>query len=146
MIRRLAALLVLPVALAACNRGVDPTTVLEAQDIVTGWYDAGVVEGHMNKLVPSISLKLRNKSDASLRSVQINAIFKRRARRKCGASTTVGRCSASRSPPGATTRELVLRSRARLHRRTTAPADAAEPRIRRRESRNIPEAGIEGLG
>ena len=60
-----------------CNRGADPMTALEAVDVVTGWYDAGIVEGNLNKLVPSISLKLRNKSDDFVRSVQINAIFKR---------------------------------------------------------------------
>ena len=60
-----------------CNRGADPMTALEPVDVVTGWYDAGIVEGNLNKLVPSISLKLRNKSDDFVRSVQINAIFKR---------------------------------------------------------------------
>jgi len=110
MIRRLAALLVLPVALAACNRGVDPTTVMEAQDIVTGWYDAGVVDGHMNKLVPSISLKLRNKSDASLRSVQINAIFKRQGEKEMWGEHYGWAVQREPLAAGATTRELVLRS------------------------------------
>jgi hypothetical protein len=60
-----------------CNRGIDPTAVFEAHDVVTGWYDAGIVEGGMNKLVPSISLRLRNKSTEPVRSIQINAIFRR---------------------------------------------------------------------
>ena len=110
MIRRLAALLVLPVALAACNRGVDPTTALEAQDIVTGWYDAGLVEGHMNKLVPSISLKLRNKSDAAVRSVQINAIFKRQGETEMWGEHYGWAVQRDALAPGATTRDLVLRS------------------------------------
>ena len=110
MIRRLAALLVLPAALAACNRGVDPTTVLEAQDIVTGWFDAGVVEGHMNKLVPSISLKLRNKSDASVRSVQINAIFKRLGETEMWGEHYGWAVQREPLAAGASTRDLVLRS------------------------------------
>src|SRR6185369_3788299 len=60
MNRSLPVLLLLPLFLFGCNRGVDPTTVLEPKDVVTGWYDAGLVEGHMNKLVPSVSLKLHN--------------------------------------------------------------------------------------
>jgi hypothetical protein len=62
---------------AACRRSVDPVAVLEPVDVVTGWFDAGIVEGGKNKLVPSASLKLRNKSDAPVRSIQINAIFRR---------------------------------------------------------------------
>jgi hypothetical protein len=71
------ALLVALVPGAACNRSVDPLAVLEPVDVVTGWFDAGIVEGGKNKLVPSVTLKLRNKSDAPVRSIQINAIFRR---------------------------------------------------------------------
>ena len=54
-----------------------PSPSLEPVDVVTGWFDAGIVEGGKNKLVPSVSLKLRNKSDEPIRSIQINAIFRR---------------------------------------------------------------------
>jgi hypothetical protein len=98
------------VASLGCNRSIDPTTVLEAHDVVTGWYDAGLVEGHMNKLVPSISLKLRNKSGHPVRSIQINAIFKR-----VGEAEMWGEhfgWAVPRDPlaPGSSTDELVLRS------------------------------------
>jgi len=62
---------------AACRPSVNPVAVLEPVDVVTGWFDAGIVEGGKNKLVPSVSLKLRNKSGEPVRSVQINAIFRR---------------------------------------------------------------------
>lgn len=110
MIRRIAAILLLSTALAACNRGVDPTTVLVAQDIVTGWYDAGIVNGNQNKLVPSIALKLHNKSDASLRSVQINAIFKRVGETEMWGEHYGWAVQKEALAPGATTKELVLRS------------------------------------
>ena len=62
----------------SCDGASDEAVAsLEPLDVVTGWYDDGIVEGGKNKLVPSISLKLRNKSDQELSSVQINAIFKR---------------------------------------------------------------------
>jgi hypothetical protein len=93
-----------------CSRGVDPVAVLEPLDVVTGWYDAGLVEGNMNKLVPSVSLKLRNKSGDPVRSIQINAVF-----RRVGEAEMWGEhfgWAIQREPlaPGSQTKELVLRS------------------------------------
>jgi hypothetical protein len=101
---------VLSLALSGCNRNIDPTTVLESHDVITGWYDAGIVEDGKNKLVPSISLKLRNKSTEPVRSIQVNAIFKR-----VGEAEPWGDhfgWAVQREPlnPGASTNELVLRS------------------------------------
>jgi len=61
----------------SCGASVDAVASLEPIDVVTGWFDDGIIEGGKNKLVPSVSLKLRNKSDQPLKSIQINAIFKR---------------------------------------------------------------------
>jgi hypothetical protein len=93
-----------------CNRGIDPTTVLEPVDVVTGWYDAGIIEGGKNKLVPSVSLKFRNKSAEPVRSVQVNAVF-----RRVGEAEMWGEhfgWAVQREPlaPGATTVPIVLRS------------------------------------
>jgi hypothetical protein len=63
-------------AAPACTPSIDPIAVLEPVDVVTGWYDEGIVEGK-NKLVPSVSLKFRNKSSAPVASIQVNAIFRR---------------------------------------------------------------------
>ena len=60
-----------------CGSSVEAVAALEPVDVVTGWFDDGIVEGQKNKLVPSVTLKLRNKSDESLKSIQINAIFRR---------------------------------------------------------------------
>ena len=91
-------------------RGADPTTTLEATEVVTGWYDVGIVEGKLNKLVPSISLKLRNKSDAPVRSVQINAIFKRVNEAEMWGEHFGWAVQGQPLPAGATTKDLVLRS------------------------------------
>jgi hypothetical protein len=93
-----------------CNRGVDPVTVLEPVDVVTGWYDAGIVEGNLNKLVPSISLKLRNKSPDSVRSVQINAIFKRVNETEMWGEHFGWAIQGDSLAAGAATRDIVLRS------------------------------------
>lgn len=60
-----------------CGASTDAVAALEPVDVVTGWFDDGIVEGGKNKLVPSVSMKLRNTSDRALKSIQINAIFRR---------------------------------------------------------------------
>jgi hypothetical protein len=95
---------------SACNRGPDPVTALEPIDVVTGWYDEGIVEDGKNKLVPSISMKLRNKSSEPLRQIQVNAIF-----RRVGEAEMWGEhfgWAIQRTPvePGAATNDLVMRS------------------------------------
>jgi len=93
-----------------CNRHIDPTTVLEAHDVITGWYDAGLVEGQMNKLVPSISLKLRNKSSDPVRSIQVNAVFKRVGEAEMWGEHFGWAVRGETLAPGVSTEELVLRS------------------------------------
>jgi len=61
----------------SCGSSVDAVASLEPIDVVTGWFDDGIIQGGKNKLVPSVSLKLRNKSNQELKSIQINAIFRR---------------------------------------------------------------------
>jgi len=106
----------LPVLCAAlaltpgCRQSVVPIAVLEAHDVVTGWYDAGIVEGQMNKLVPSISLKLRNKSAAPVRSIQVNAIFRRVGEAEMWGEHFTWAVQREELAPGASTDELVLRS------------------------------------
>ena len=60
-----------------CGASVDAVAALEPVDVVTGWFDDGIIQGGKNKLVPSVSMKLRNKSGKELKSIQINAIFRR---------------------------------------------------------------------
>jgi hypothetical protein len=60
-----------------CGASVEAVAALEPVDVVTGWFDDGIIEGGKNKLVPSVTLKLRNKTGEPLGSIQINAIFRR---------------------------------------------------------------------
>ncbi len=71
---RLAFVTVLLATLAGCTQ-VKPVEVLEPVDVTTGWFDAGIENGK-NKIVPSVQLKLRNKSQAPIDGVQIEAIFR----------------------------------------------------------------------
>ena len=73
---RLASILTLTLVLSACRNDFLVEKAVKVTDVHTGWYDAGIYEGK-NKLVPSISLKLQNITDASVRSIQVNAVFHR---------------------------------------------------------------------
>jgi hypothetical protein len=102
--------LLLLAAVVGCRSGVDPAAALEPVDVVTGWYDAGLIEGNLNKLVPSISLKLRNRSDSAVRSVQINAVFRRAGEAEAWGEHYGWAVAREPLPPGGTTPDLVLRS------------------------------------
>jgi hypothetical protein len=73
--RRLYLLLTSAVILSSCGT-LDVESALQITDVRTGWYDAGIVGG-LNKLVPSISLRLENVSDDVVSSIQLNAVFHR---------------------------------------------------------------------
>mgnify|MGYP000051511440 CR=1 FL=1 len=73
----LALVAVLSLFSSNCGASVEAVAALEPVDVVTGWFDDGIVEGQKNKLVPSVTLKLRNKTSEELKSIQINAIFRR---------------------------------------------------------------------
>jgi hypothetical protein len=63
-------------ALAACtSKPVDLPKVLEVTEVSTGYFDAGIVEGTKNKIVPTIALRLKNRSTETVTSVQIIAKF-----------------------------------------------------------------------
>ena len=59
----------------SCRSEPDAKAALKVTDVVTGWLDKGIVGGQ-NKLVPTISLKIRNGADRSLSYLQINAVFR----------------------------------------------------------------------
>jgi hypothetical protein len=104
---RLGALLA--ITTAGCSPTVDLTTGLELLDVSTGWHDAGVVNGQ-NKLVPSISFKLKNVSDQTLVVLQVNAIFRQVTETEewgSGFGTAVG---GEGLAPGATTETITLHS------------------------------------
>lgn len=73
--RGLYALIVAGLLAASCSSPVDMKQAFQVTDVATGWFDAGVVGGK-NKLVPSITFRLRNTSDRGLDAVSINLVFR----------------------------------------------------------------------
>ncbi|MEX2273661.1 MAG: hypothetical protein WD690_19500 [Vicinamibacterales bacterium] len=68
------ALIAMTAALAAACGSTGNVQDLELQDISSGYFDEGVVNGE-NKIVPTITFKLRNKGTAPVSTVQTNTIF-----------------------------------------------------------------------
>src|SRR5688572_32478776 len=109
MVRRLALPILVLFLVAGCeSREVEKD--LKLVDVRTGWYDAGVVAGGENKLVPSISLGLENISDRDIASVQLNAIFKRVGEEQSWGEHFIRAIDTSGLATGATVRNIVLRS------------------------------------
>jgi hypothetical protein len=76
VLRRLAVcLLPLAAGVAACATPVDLKQSLETTDASGGWFDAGVVGGR-NKIVPTVTFRLRKKAPADFERVAINALFR----------------------------------------------------------------------
>ena len=109
--RVLAGQLILLAMLAAGCGGppVDLTKGLEIVDDSTGWYDAGPVNGQ-NKLVPSISLKLKNNSDQPLVALQINAVFRRLNDKDEWGSAFMPVTRSNGLPPGETSQPITINS------------------------------------
>ncbi len=64
------------VLVPGCSEPVDLKTGLQVLDVSSGWRDGGVVNGQ-NKLVPTISFRLKNVSSQQLNILQVNAVFRR---------------------------------------------------------------------
>ena len=105
----LAAVLVLTAASFACSPPVDLSKALEVSNVVTGWVDAGIVNGQ-NKLVPAISFTLKNNSNQTLAMLQVNAIFRRVNETEEWGSAFLTAAGSTGVPPGATSGRLTMKS------------------------------------
>jgi hypothetical protein len=79
--RRLLALGLLPLAFLgtlSCGPAVDLRQAVEITELAGGWFDAGIVEGR-NKLVPSVTMRVRKKMEARIPWISLNLVFKKLA-------------------------------------------------------------------
>jgi len=63
-------------AAASCSPPVDLKQALQVADVVAGYHDAGIVEGR-NKIVPSITFRLKKSTEQSLRPLSVNVLFRK---------------------------------------------------------------------
>jgi hypothetical protein len=132
---RLAAVVLTAVVSVSCGSSEGAVAALEPLDVVTGWFDAGIVEGGKNKLVPSVSLKLRNKSDEPIRSVQVNAIFRRVGEQEMWGEYFGWAIPREPLPAGASTNNLVMRS--------TLGYTGEQPRMQMLQNKEFIDAKVE---
>ena len=94
---------------ASCAPPVDLTKNLQVLDVSTGWFDAGIVNGQ-SKLVPSISFRLKNVSNQSLGTLQVNAVFRHVNENDEWGSAFATVAGSEGLAPGATTAPLTFKS------------------------------------
>src|SRR5262245_62135039 len=96
---------------AGCSGGpaVDLTRTLHVEVVDSGWYDEGVVNGQ-NKLVPSISVRLKNNSDQKLIVLQLNSLFRQIDAKEEWGSRFLAVAGSEGLPAGATTPVILLKS------------------------------------
>jgi hypothetical protein len=77
MIRRttVVALVVLAAVASACGPQVDLKQAIQVTDVSSGWFDAGIQNGK-NKLVPTVTFKLKKNPEVKLSSISLNLTFK----------------------------------------------------------------------
>ncbi len=119
----------------SCGASEAAVAALEPLDVVTGWFDDGIVMGGKNKLVPSVSLKLRNKSDQPIRSIQINAIFRRVGEQEMWGEYFGWAIPRDPLPAGATSNTLVMRS--------ALGYTGEQPRMQMLQNREFVDAKVE---
>ena len=85
-------------------------TVVRVDDVVTGWFDAGVTDDGKNKIVPSISLKLTNTSGDPTGGIQLNCIFRRVGDPEEWSTALVRVVDTTGLAPGATSKPVVVRA------------------------------------
>src|SRR5580704_14702105 len=93
----------------ACSKPVDLTKGLQVEGVSSGWFDAGIIEGK-NKLVPTLLFQLRNTSDETLTTLQVNALFRRVTEKDEWGSGFLTAAGSSGLKPGAATDRLVVKS------------------------------------
>jgi hypothetical protein len=102
--------LVSALTLPGCGANIDLKQSAHLVDVTTGWYDAGVQPDGKNKLVPSVSFRIKNDGAVTIGSTQFNMIFKRVTDTEEWTTSFVKPIGSDGLAPGATTKLLVVRA------------------------------------
>ena len=84
-------------------------TALKVTDVLSGWYDVGEVDG-LNKLVPSISFRLKNNGEQPVDHVQLTVSFWQNGADGESDSYEVTGIGAEEVPPGGVSKPILVRS------------------------------------
>ncbi|MBE3072491.1 MAG: hypothetical protein IMZ67_05905 [Acidobacteria bacterium] len=121
--------------MAACGGPAVPLDqTLKVTDVVTGWYDAGIVEVDKNKLVPSISFRVTNIGMAPVSSVYVTLSFRQIGDPQEWGSAYVKAVGPEGLKGGASTQPMVVRS--------TFGYKAPQPRLQMLRNREFRDAQV----
>src|SRR4029453_1448723 len=111
MIARLLLVFTCVAAAAACGSSARENIpkLVEPVDVRTGWFDAGVENG-MNKLVPTVTLTLKNVSSDPVENVHLKSVIRRVGETEEWGGAYQKVVGMDAIPPGGTTKPIVLRS------------------------------------
>lgn len=70
------AVLVLGVAAPACTGDVDIKETFRIGGVTGGYFDAGIVDGR-NKIIPTVMFSIEKTTDAGVRPLSVNVLFKK---------------------------------------------------------------------
>ncbi len=125
----------------ACGPNVDVKKDLAITDVTTGFFDAGIVQtsnGEENKIVPTIAFRLKNVSDKTVASVQIDAVYHQVNDKASEWGTTwVKGIDAEGLKPGQSTPEIVLKS--------DRGYTSLQPRAQMLQNRNFVDVSVDIL-
>jgi hypothetical protein len=107
--RLVLALFAIALVSACGGPDVDITKLLTPVDVRTGYFDAGIENG-MNKLVPAITLTLKNLSREKVANVQLNAVIRRVGEAEEWGGAFTKAIGGEGIPPGGSSKPIVLRS------------------------------------
>jgi hypothetical protein len=96
--------------LPACTSYADLKQAARLTDVTTGWFDDGVTPDGKNKLVPSITFRIKNEGSDKLGSVQLNLLFKRGKETEEWTTSFVRGIGPDGLAPGASTDPIVVRA------------------------------------
>ncbi|MEO8257419.1 MAG: hypothetical protein ABI868_08750 [Acidobacteriota bacterium] len=102
-------LLIALVVCVGCTPPVDLATGLQVNDVTTGWFDAGIVNGQ-TKLVPTVTFTIKNVSDQKLVVLQVNAVFRRVTEKDEWGAGFLNVAGSEGLAPGMTAGPLTIRS------------------------------------
>jgi hypothetical protein len=94
---------------SACGPRIDLATSLEVTEVFSCWYDYGVVGG-LNKLVPSISFRLKNTGEHPIGRVQLTVSFWQNGADGENDSREVTGIGPDEVPPGGVSEPILVRS------------------------------------
>ena len=122
-------------ASAGCGPRVAIAEALQVNEVTTGWFDDGIIQGGLNRLVPTISFRLENTAAIEIRSVQINGVFRRVGEEEEWGNAFVRVVGTEGLPSGSLTSPIVLES--------DLGYTGEEPRLEMFENRHFVDVGVE---